>query len=96
MSEKTKPWHPRHVNMAMRRARTSGRNAVHAMEGVVIPHEDVFLRDPIRQCTRKRPFTVEATAIKEAAKASERAGVPLRAYPCPHCGQWHIGSYRSP
>ena len=93
MSEKTKPWHPRHVNIPMRRARTSVKKAIHAMEDVAMPVTHVFERDKVRQCTRKRVFATEAYAVKGAVVATERSGIPLRAYPCPHCGQWHIGSY---
>lgn len=99
MSERTKPWRrPRH-NTSERKSYTAASRQLRDVAGLDIPHaarggEDT--RHSFRQCTRKRIFNDEQAAIRKAAERAEATGVPLRAYPCPHCGAWHIGSYGGP
>lgn len=43
-----------------------------------------------RMCITKRGYTTEDRARRVAARATEARGVPIRAYPCGLCGQWHL------
>lgn len=44
-----------------------------------------------QNCLRKVHYRTEAQALRRAARlAGRRRFRSLRAYRCPHCGQWHL------
>jgi hypothetical protein len=95
MSDKGKAWKkPRTSPMAYRRSRGVAVQAYRSAATVDVPlasgGEPVL--DAIRQCNRKRPYPEQHMAERIAVSSAER-GFRVRAYPCPHCGQWHVGSY---
>lgn len=93
MSDKVKPWQRQRVSNPMRRSGRAGRDDVRAAADVAIPTPHVHMNNPVRSCYRKRPYADEQVAVRLAHRQSESSGIPIRAYPCPHCGQWHIGSH---
>lgn len=96
MGDRSKPWKAkRRSALTVRRGHTTVADAYRAVRGLDIPHGGggEQERDLKRQCTRKRVFYDEATAVKKAAHLTEHYATPLRAYPCPHCGRWHVGGY---
>jgi hypothetical protein len=42
-----------------------------------------------RMCLRKRIFWSEFSATTRAKRITD-SGVPMRAYHCPNCYQWHL------
>jgi predicted RNA-binding Zn-ribbon protein involved in translation (DUF1610 family) len=89
MSAKGKPWKPQRAPSTYRRSRDMVMNAYRDLSTVHIPTSTSDTRDGRRQCYRKKAYS-EAMA-KDAAFRSPERGVTLVAYPCPHCGRWHIG-----
>ena len=46
-----------------------------------------------RSCESKVQHLSEAAAVRAArAVQAKSQGAPVRAYKCPHCGKWHIGT----
>lgn len=49
---------------------------------------------PIHGCTGKQALPTFAEAKRRAKLMRERAEVPLQAYHCRHCHQYHVGGLR--
>jgi hypothetical protein len=45
-----------------------------------------------RQCAGKKRHASERRAQEWAKKTQRDTGLPMKAYPCPFCHQWHVGN----
>lgn len=43
-----------------------------------------------RMCITKKAYPDEGMAQRAARQSSTRSGYPVRCYPCPMCGLWHL------
>lgn len=48
--------------------------------------------DPAAQCEGKHRFDNGGLARQVAKAQSKRHDAGMKAYPCDHCGGWHVGS----
>lgn len=46
--------------------------------------------DPFLSCAQKQRYSTEKLARHVAHKAAQRAGHPIRTYPCHFCGGFHL------